>query len=177
MRRNKITLTLNKPVYIGMRILELSKVLMYKIHYDYIKKKYDKSRLSFTDTDSLIYKIKTEVVNKGFSKDKEMFDVSNYSTKSKCYDHSSKIVVVKMKNKTSGGMTVRYNGLNTKMYLFLVNNSEHEKVKSVNKSVAATITHDEQTDVLLNKKYLRHSMNKIQSCKDHRTETFQINKI
>ena len=63
-RKNKITLTLNKPVYIGMRILELSKVLMYEIHYGYIKKnKYDKSRLSFTDTDSLINEIKTEVVN------------------------------------------------------------------------------------------------------------------
>ena len=38
---NKITLTLNKPAYIGMCILELSKVLMYKFHYDYIKNKYD----------------------------------------------------------------------------------------------------------------------------------------
>ena len=106
-----------------------------------------------------------------------MFDFSNYSTKSKYYDHSTKIVVGKMKDKTSGGMTVGYTGLNTKMYSVLENNSEHEKVKSVNKSVVATITHDEHKDVLLNKKCLRHSMNKIQSCKHHRTKTFQINKI
>ena len=48
--KNKITLTLNKPAYIGMCILELSKVLMHKFHYDYMKNKYgNKSRLLFTD--------------------------------------------------------------------------------------------------------------------------------
>ena len=52
-RKNKVTLTLNKPVYIGMCTLESSKVLMYKFHYDYIKNKYgNNSRLLFTDTDS-----------------------------------------------------------------------------------------------------------------------------
>ena len=62
-RKNKVTLTLNKPAYIGMCILELSKVLMYQFHYDYIKNKYrDNSTLLFTDTDSLMYEIKTEDV-------------------------------------------------------------------------------------------------------------------
>ena len=57
----KIALNLNKAADIGMCILELSKVLMYKFHYDYIKNKYDnKSNLFFTNTDSLMYKIKTE---------------------------------------------------------------------------------------------------------------------
>ena len=61
--KSKLALKLNKPVYIGMCILELSKVLMYKFHYDYIKNKYDKnSKLFFTDTDSLMYEIKTEHV-------------------------------------------------------------------------------------------------------------------
>ena len=47
----KVALKLNKPAYIGMSILKLSKVLMYKFHYDYIKNKYDsKSKLLFTDT-------------------------------------------------------------------------------------------------------------------------------
>ena len=54
-RKNKVTLTLNKPAYIGMCILELSKVLMYKFHYDCIENKYGtNSRLLFTDTDSLM---------------------------------------------------------------------------------------------------------------------------
>ena len=52
----------------------------------------DKSKLVFTDTDSLIYEIKTEDVYEDFSSNKEMFDFSNYSTKSKYYDNSSKLV-------------------------------------------------------------------------------------
>ena len=86
-----------------MCILELSKILMYKFHYDYIKNKYDnKSKLLFTDTDSLMYEIKTEDVYKDFSNDKEMFDFSNYLTKSKYYDDSNKFVIGKMKDETCG---------------------------------------------------------------------------
>ena len=102
-RKNKVTLILNKPAYIGMCILELSKVLMYEFHYEYTKNKYvNNSRLLFTDTDSLMYEIKTEDVYKDFSNDKEMFDFSNYSTKSKYYDNSKKLVVGKMDNETAG---------------------------------------------------------------------------
>ena len=55
-RKNEVTLTLNKPAYIGICILELSKVLLYEFHHDYIKNKYsNKSRLLFTDTDSLMH--------------------------------------------------------------------------------------------------------------------------
>ena len=57
-RKSKVSLKLNKPAYIGMCILELSKVLMYQFHYDYNKNKYDnKSKLLFIDTDSLIYEM------------------------------------------------------------------------------------------------------------------------
>ena len=60
---------------------------MYEFHYDCIKNEYNsKSKLLSTDTDSLIYEIKTEDVYKDFSSDKEMFGFSNYSTKSKYYD-------------------------------------------------------------------------------------------
>ena len=53
---SQVTSALNKPVYIGMYILDLSKVLMHKFHYDYIKNKCgNNSRLSFTDTESLMY--------------------------------------------------------------------------------------------------------------------------
>ena len=61
-RKNKITLTLNKLAYIGMCILELSKVLLYQFHYDYIKNELgNNSRLLYADTDSLMYEIKTEL--------------------------------------------------------------------------------------------------------------------
>ena len=63
---------------------------MYEFHYDCIKNKYNnKSKLSFTDTDSLMYEIKTE----DFSSNKEMCDFNNYSAKSKYYDNSSKLVI------------------------------------------------------------------------------------
>ena len=51
MRKSKVTLMLKKPAYIGMCILELSKVLMYELYYDYIKNKYNNSKLLFTDTE------------------------------------------------------------------------------------------------------------------------------
>ena len=67
-----------------MCILELSKVLMYEFLYNYIKNKYvNKSKLLFTGTDSLMYEIKIEDVYEDFSCNKEMFDFSNYSAKSK----------------------------------------------------------------------------------------------
>ena len=82
-----------------MCILEFSKVLMYKFHYDYIKKKYDqKPKLLFADTDSSMYEIINEDVFEDFSSDKKMFHFSNYSTKSKYYDNSNKL----MKDKTRG---------------------------------------------------------------------------
>ena len=68
-RKSKVTLTLNKPAYIGMHISDLSKVLMYQLHYDYIKIKYsNNSRLLFNDTVSLMNEVKTEDVYQDFSK-------------------------------------------------------------------------------------------------------------
>ena len=73
---------LNKPAYVVMRISDFSKVLMYEFHNDYIKNKSSsKLKLLLTDTDSLMYEIKTEDVYEHFSKDKDMFDFSNYSPK------------------------------------------------------------------------------------------------
>ena len=73
----KPVLTLDKPIYVGFSILDLSKYLMYEFHYKYIKGKYD-AKLLFTDTDSLLYEIKTEDVYEDFSKEKSLFDFSDY---------------------------------------------------------------------------------------------------
>ena len=63
------------------------------------------------------------------------------------------------------------------MYSYLVvDSSEHKKAKGMNKNVVATISHNEYKDILLNKKYLRHLMNRIQS-KDHKIGTYEIKKI
>ena len=61
----KPVLTLNKPVYVGFSISDLSKLLMYEVHYKYIKSKFD-GKLLFTDIDSLVYEIKTEDVYEDF---------------------------------------------------------------------------------------------------------------
>ena len=76
----KTKLTFNKPVYLGMCILDLSKTLMYDFHYNYIMQKYgDKAKLLFTDTDSLMYEVQTEDFYKDISKDvKDRFDTSDY---------------------------------------------------------------------------------------------------
>ena len=76
--KSKLASKLNKPAYIGISILDLSNVLMYEFHYDYIKNKYDnKSKLLFSDTDSLMYEIKTEYVYEDFSTDKKSLILVN----------------------------------------------------------------------------------------------------
>ena len=56
-----IRVVMNKPVYLGQAILDLSKTIMYEFHYDYMIPKYaDRLKLCYMDTDSLIYSIKTE---------------------------------------------------------------------------------------------------------------------
>ena len=76
----KTLLVFNKPVYLGMCILDLSKTLMYEFYYMYIKPKYkEKAKLLFTDTDSLMYEIGTEDFYKDISPDvRAMFDTSDY---------------------------------------------------------------------------------------------------
>ena len=99
-----------------------------------------------------MYEIKTEDVYKDFSKDKEMFDFSDYIAKSKYYDDSKKLVMDKMKDETAGVAIEEYVGLKTNMYSFLVDDrSEHKKAKDAKKNVVATISHNEYKDVLMTK--------------------------
>ena len=144
--KSKVTLTLKKPEYTGMCIFELSKVLMYEFHYDYIKNKHgNNSRLLFTGTDSLMY-------DQDFSNDEEMFDFSNYSTTFKYYDNSNKLVLGKMKDKSVAVAIEEFVGLKPKICLYMVDdNSEHIKAKVVNKNVVAIISYNEYKKVLLNK--------------------------
>ena len=77
----KPVLILNKPIYVGFSILDLSKLLMYRFHYEYIKNNFD-AKLLFTDTDSLVYEIKGEDLYEDFYEDKNLFDFSDYSLNS-----------------------------------------------------------------------------------------------
>ena len=80
MEMKKTEVKMNKPIYLGQAILDISKTLMYEFWYDYIKPKYgDKMRLCYMDTDSFIMHIKTEDFYKDIADDVERwFDTSNY---------------------------------------------------------------------------------------------------
>ena len=108
----KETLTLNRPAYVGMCILDLSKTLMYDFHYNYIKKNYEnKAKLLFTDTDSLTYEIEAKDVYQDFWKDKEMFDNSDYNENSLFFDKTNKKVIGKFKDEAAGIPITEFVGL------------------------------------------------------------------
>ena len=110
---------------------------MYEIHHVHVKNKYgNKSRLLFTDIDSLMYEIEGDNVYDGFSKNKEILEISNYSTKPKYYDDSNALVVAKMKDEMDGVAIDEFVGLGLKMYLILVtDSSEHKKTQGVKKKL------------------------------------------
>ena len=117
MKRTK--LLYDKPIYLGMCILDLSKTLMYDFHYNYVKKKYgDNAALLFTDTDSLAYEIKTDDFYADISNDVESrFDTSDYSK-----DHPSGIktgvnkkVISMFKDEASGKQIEEFVGLRAKL--------------------------------------------------------------
>ena len=90
----KSVLVLNKPIYVGFTVLDLSKWMMYDFHYNFIKKNFD-AELLLTDTDSLTYEIKSKSVYEEFYKWKDLFDFNNYSKDSKFYDDTNKKVIRK----------------------------------------------------------------------------------
>ena len=108
----KESLTLNRPAYVGMCILDLSKTLMYDFHYNYIKEKYgDKAKLLFTDTDSLTYEIEAEDVYRDFWNDKDRFDNSDYPENSPYFDKTNKKVIGKFKGEACGIPITEFVGL------------------------------------------------------------------
>ena len=118
---------------------------MYEFYYDHIKNKYgNKLILSFSDTDSMMYEIKTEDVYEDFGKDKEMFVFRSYSTESKYYNDSNKLVVSKRRYQTGGDAIKEFVGLKPKMYSLLRDDSSgYKEGKEVNYNVAETVIHDE----------------------------------
>ena len=106
----------------------------------------------------------------------KMLDFGNYSTKSKYYDNSNKLVIGKMKDETAGIAIKKLVGLKPKMYSFLEGNGQHKKVKVVNRNTVSAISQNDYKDVLSSNKYIRHLMNRIQS-KDPRIKRFESKKV
>ena len=175
----KETLTLNRPAYVGMCILDLSKTLMYDFHYNYIKDKYgDKAKLLFTDTDSLMYEIQTDDVYKDLFSDKEKFDNSDYPEDSPFYFGDNKKVIGKFKDEAAGVPITEFVGLKSKMYSYIKDNGDGDKTaKGIKKNVIRNdMKHVNYNNVLLNNTQMRHKMRSIRSVK-HQLGTYEINKI
>ena len=105
----KPVLTLNKPIYVGFTVLELSKWLMYDFHYNFIKKNFD-ANLLFSDTGSLTYEIKSkdDVYEKIFKR-KHLFDFTEHQ--SKFFDPTNKKTIGKMKDEYKGILINEFVGL------------------------------------------------------------------
>ena len=175
----KLTLTLNRPAYVGMCILDLSKTLMYDFHYNYIKSQYgDKARLLFTDTDSLTYEIEADDVYQDFWKDKHLFDNSDYPKNSPFFDNSNKKVIGKFKDEAAGMPIVEFVGLRSKMYSYMKDNEKGSRTaKGIKKNVIKQqLLHDNYKDTLFNKKQMRHTMRLIKSEK-HQIGSYVVDKI
>ena len=162
----KETLTLNRLAYVGMRILDLSKMLMYDFHYIYIKKKYDnRARLLFTDMDSLTYEIEAEDVCKDFWNDKDMFDNSNYLESSPYYCSADKKVIGKFKDEDCGVPITEFIGLKSKMYSYIKNDEKGGKTaKGIKKNaIKDNIKHEDYKNTLINNEKMHHKMKIIRS--------------
>jgi hypothetical protein len=121
-KQAKTHVKLNKPIYVGVAVLDLSKLHMYKFHYDYIKPKYgDKATLLMTDTDSLCYHIETEDIYKDMKENSELFDFSDYTGEGyRAKDNTNKKVIGKFKDETKGVVIKEFCGLRSKMYSILL---------------------------------------------------------
>ena len=178
----KTSLTMNKPVYLGMCILELSKIIMFNFHYNYIKPKYgDKAKLLFTDTDSLMYEIETEDFYKDIAGDvKDRFDTSDYPE-----NHPSGIptginkkVLGMMKDEAAGKIIKEFVGLRSKLYSFVMDDGgETKKCKGIKRQVVeSSIRHEHYKTCLTTGKELLRKQNILRSY-EHEVYTEEVNKV
>ena len=185
----KTKLVLNKPVYLGICILDLSKTLMYDFHYNYIKQKYgDKAKHLLTDTDSTMYEIQTENFYKDISVDvKHSFDTSDYPP-----GHPSGIpfgfnkkVLCMFKDEVAGKVMDEFVGLRAKLYSYkMLAGVERKKKKKKKKNakefkksvVKKSITHEDYKKCLFTGKEQLRKMNIIRSY-GREVYTEEVNKV
>ena len=173
----KEKLKLNKPIYVGFSILDLSKTLMYDFHYGFIKNKYgDKAKLLFTDTDSLCYEIQTEDFYKDMYQHKELFDLSDM--KGEFNDNTNKKVIGKMKMEYPDNVIKEFIGLKSKMYsIKLDDDKESKKAKGVKTYVIKKdLKHEYYNNILTSGKNMYSKMKLIRSMK-HQLYTLEMNKV
>ena len=173
----KTKLVFDKPIYLEMCTLDLSKTFMYDFHYNYIKSKYGKkAKLLFTDTDSLAYEIETEDFFKDISPDvEEFFDTSNFP------DHLgipkvNKKVIGMFKDEARGEIIQEFVGLRSKLYAYKLNGEEEKNWKGIKKNVVKrSISFEDYKRCLFSREEQMRRMSVIRS-RFHEMYTEEINK-
>ena len=146
MEMKKVEVKMNKSVYLGQAILDISKIPMYEFWYHYIKPKYgDNARLCYMDTASFVINIKTEDFYKDIANDIERwFDTSNYDENDErpLYDERPlaigkiKKVIGMFKDELGGKIITEFCALRAKAYAYLMEDgSDHKKVKGTKKCI------------------------------------------
>ena len=127
MKKTKIKM--NKPIYLGLSILEISKILMYEFWYDYIKPKYDNNvKLCYMDTDSFIMNIKTNDFYKDIANHVEnRFDTSNYEANRPLPIGKNKKIIGLMKDELGGKIITEFVTLRPKTYSYLTDDGKEDK--------------------------------------------------
>ena len=158
----KAEITMNKPVYLGQAILDLSKNLMYEFHYDYMRLRYgSKVKLCYMDTDSFAYQIETEDFYRDVVKDvKERFGTSGYSMDDNrpLPIGENKKAIVLMKDELGGHFMIAFVALRAKMYAYrkIDKKVEEKCCKGTKKCVVAEgLTFDDYKNCLFDvKRYI-----------------------
>ena len=179
----KIKVVMNKPVYFGQAILDLSKLVMYEFHYDYMVPKYglEKLKLCYMDTDSLVYDIKTEDFYEDIANDVEArFDTSGYSKTDfrPLPIGLNKKVIGLMKDELGGKIMTEFVALRPKLYSYReLDGSEDKKCKRIKKCVVKkTLTFEDYKTCLFSDSAEYRSQLMFRSAK-HEVHTIEINKV
>ena len=176
----KTKVKMNKPIYLGLSILEISKTLMYEFWYDYMKPKYnDNVKLCYMDTDSFIMNIKTNDFYKDVSNDVEnWFDTSNYEVNRPLPTGKYKKVIGLMKDELCGKIITEFVMVRPKTYSFLTyDGKEHKKAKGRKKCIIKKmIKFNDYKKCLLDDEVMLKSQQRFIS-KKHDVYTENINKI
>jgi len=129
-KRKNRNIYLNKPIYLGFTVLELSKMKIYDFHYNTMLSLYSPSicRLCFTDTDSFLYYIQTENLYQDLEKIQDELDTSDYPPSHPLYSTKNKKVLGKWKDEMNSETMIEFVGLKAKMYSFLTEKGDEKKV-------------------------------------------------
>ena len=170
----------NKPIYLGLAILSLSKIRMYEYCYDDMKPKYgDNIKLCYMDTDSFIMHVKTEDFYEGIANDVEKnYDTSNYTCERPLPISKNKKVIALMKDELGGKIMEKFVGLRPKCYLYLMNDGKvDKKAKGTKKCVIKRfLMFDNYSECLKDKKKILRCQQRFKS-DGHDVYTEEINKI